>query len=1139
MATPILAITDGTTRVSLLTSNSGINACNYEPGRPAFKDDGGWADSSLSDGRQLQMRKWTNIVDVFTLIISGDSQDAIIEDARNLTMLLEKAVSYWTTEWQNEPVWIERRGSKETNVSHALIHAYKWENDSNPFAPPFYAPSKPYAMDGVTLAVEHSPWMANPPGESECVQVSNLMKGGLALTEVAKPTGSGDNAFVYTADELERTWRSVVWSDDLGMFLVVGDRIMYSFDGISWVYVEKSTDSWPTDVMWLSDLGKFVAVGLSGNVYQSSDGINWTISSAKYHTADDPDFAEAMAYSPSLKRFVVVNGNKNQQVYTSNQDALTWTQRGRILSGTHWRDVVWAPSLNLFCAVGDNGAVATSPDGIAWTVRESPVDVNLQSIAWSENLSIFVVVPNGFSVANSVITSSNGVNWTARNSPDGYWLDVEWCDGIGIFVACARDTVKGVMTSTNGTSWTAHSTPTGAWATIAYSHALSTYVAFDALYYASPIFMTSSNSINWTAYKKDDFQHISIGDDALTVDDYGIKTIGIRFRNVEVPQGAVVESSKINLVNLNTEIISAGNPSAIIYGEDSVSPSAFSTYANFLGRTKTSQSVDFNIIEWGVGTKVSTPDVKNIIQHIIDSAGWNAGNDIVLFVEGDRSNTTYFSSSFASLDNPTYNEPELVIRYYTPDSPKYGRLPTCEDEVYLANKDNTGKIDKMFYYDHPNTTYTELPNLGAGFSELLPNPVDENDRVYFGSDEPFCSLVFDLHKSAGTAELTWEYSIGGGLWRPLTVHSDVSEYQNFSVASVGMVGWLQPQSGVGSYSDDWDKNNVNGTTMYWVRARVSFTGANPTTPIQKSRPIYTITRSSVDAEAIGGDIPAIVKIEIVNANASNKNVRKGIISTRSLNRGEDFVPHINACEQNDDRIVCSLGTETVSMVAPSGNVRRYALTENMPWTTTWGVKIGTPLNWQYYGRYRVFARAYCTTINEGDVSSRVTVEMGVKRTSNVSKNIGIRDGFWYFDYGIVSIPPCILPADYLGSIDIKVDLKNNTADTGNFDWIDLTLVPVDEFAAEFNQTPVSNAGDITILDSVSYVGKSNVFSALRKTDDFEIYDIPSVVSPSPIMLQAEEKQRFFVFIIEDCVYEWVGRIRIWHNARYLTFRGDK
>lgn len=164
----ILAITDGTIRVEL--KDGPIYIDNWTPAIPGSKNGGVWRNSPLADGRQLAFRRFEHITDSFQLNVSTDAMDDTILATRNLRTLLEKAVSYWTAEWQNEPVWIEVRGSCETENRYALIYDYRTPNDDDPFKQPFH--NKPAAIESFTLLLEHGPWLALPPGQGECVEIS-------------------------------------------------------------------------------------------------------------------------------------------------------------------------------------------------------------------------------------------------------------------------------------------------------------------------------------------------------------------------------------------------------------------------------------------------------------------------------------------------------------------------------------------------------------------------------------------------------------------------------------------------------------------------------------------------------------------------------------------------------------------------------------------------------------------------------------------------------------------------------------------------------------------------------------------------------------------------------------------------------
>ena len=166
-----LVITDGTTTVDLLGTD-GYILNSWRPAISGYKGGGTYQSSSLSDGRRLVHSVFENVVERFDLKAHNASQNILIHTTQELRRLLEKASDYWTTGWQDEPVWIEARASKETNTRYAIIQAGKIPEDDNPFSQPFLQPGCDAVMDGLTLLVERGHWLANEPGVGECVEVS-------------------------------------------------------------------------------------------------------------------------------------------------------------------------------------------------------------------------------------------------------------------------------------------------------------------------------------------------------------------------------------------------------------------------------------------------------------------------------------------------------------------------------------------------------------------------------------------------------------------------------------------------------------------------------------------------------------------------------------------------------------------------------------------------------------------------------------------------------------------------------------------------------------------------------------------------------------------------------------------------------
>lgn len=114
---------------------------------------------------------------------------------------------------------------------------------------------------------------------------------------------------------------------------------------------------------------------------------------------------------------------------------------------------------------------------------------------------------------------------------------------------------------------------------------------------------------------------------------------------------------------------------------------------------------------------------------------------------------------------------------------------------------------------------------GAYTADYQPFPDAEqvNDAAYFGADDPFAVLEFDVDTAAvyGDDSITWEYY--NGAWVSLSILYDNTDStaqdgkRPFQVD--GRILFIPPA--------DWTTVAVNSTTKYWIRARVS--GANITT----------------------------------------------------------------------------------------------------------------------------------------------------------------------------------------------------------------------------------------------------------------------------------------------------------------------
>lgn len=189
----------------------------------------------------------------------------------------------------------------------------------------------------------------------------------------------------------------------------------------------------------------------SAGFMTSLDGINWTaVTTGALSGFND------ICYSAERQLFAACGASS--QLWTS-PDAATWTQRTPA-SGS-WRGIAWSPDAGLFVSVTpDSGSqqVMTSPNGVTWTLRTTPLDRAWECVRWVPFLGLFVAgAINGgvFGDTHRIMTSPDGINWTARTTGllFGQAYQAYRLTYSGSIVCCCSRGNFGNMKSTDGISW--------------------------------------------------------------------------------------------------------------------------------------------------------------------------------------------------------------------------------------------------------------------------------------------------------------------------------------------------------------------------------------------------------------------------------------------------------------------------------------------------------------------------------------------------------------------------------------------------------------------------------------------------------------------------------------------------------------
>jgi len=140
------------------------------------------------------------------------------------------------------------------------------------------------------------------------------------------------------------------------------------------------------------------------------------------------------------------------------------------------------------------------------------------------------------------------------------------------------------------------------------------------------------------------------------------RTAYARFQTVDIPQGATIDSAKLQF-KFHSTTNGTGN-SVLIQGENVDDAAQPTSISDFQGKARTDASVTWTYGSYSAGTYYDTPELKTIIQEIVNRAGWAADNDMQFFLKGNSHNSdTNWMLQWKSYNSGSSNAPKLVITY--------------------------------------------------------------------------------------------------------------------------------------------------------------------------------------------------------------------------------------------------------------------------------------------------------------------------------------------------------------------------------------------------------------------------------------------------------------------------------------------
>jgi hypothetical protein len=307
-----------------------------------------------------------------------------------------------------------------------------------------------------------------------------------------------------------------------GLFVTVSGKgeVFTSPDAITWTARNSGFANFLASVVFAQ--GRFVASGWAGTVITSTDGITWTTP-----TPATTQCLNSVIYNATNSHFIACGAAAG---FVSSTDGLTWTQTsfyggpalaliaeptgqtvktrangftintGATLTG-ETAAVVAFTGLNLhavgfgnsqFVAVGDNGAIFTSADGLSWsnealvtTYSGSPPSLAGVIFAGGQWVAV------GGVSADTILTSADGLTWVDHSKrTSNTLLSVSY--GGGKYVAVGNS--GKILYSTDGKTWTAATSGVSD-NLLAVAYGNGVFVAVGG----TSSIITSSDGITWQA----------------------------------------------------------------------------------------------------------------------------------------------------------------------------------------------------------------------------------------------------------------------------------------------------------------------------------------------------------------------------------------------------------------------------------------------------------------------------------------------------------------------------------------------------------------------------------------------------------------------------------------------------------------
>ncbi|MEN8219379.1 MAG: hypothetical protein ABFS56_24095 [Pseudomonadota bacterium] len=361
--------------------------------------------------------------------------------------------------------------------------------------------------------------------------------------------------------------------------------------------------------------------------------------------------------------------------------------------------------------------------GSMWKYHDDSVDIYQQNpgwkgIAFDDSLwnSGAAQLGYGDSDENTVV-GHTGDKYASYFRHSFNISDASLYAGATGIVSIQRD--DGAVVYLNGTEIFRTNMPTG---TISHATRAGDSIGSETAFFDSDTFLGSllvdgTNVVSVSVHQKgsgssDISFDLALKFTGMAASDPYDQKVGLRFRDVQLPQGATITNAYIEFTSRSTSDDAA---SYSIHVEDSGDSAAFSQTAGDISARTLGSSVDWTLLSetWTIGELYQTPDLKTLVQSIVNRSDWCGGNAMSFII----SSMSTAERDILSYDGSSSGAPQLVVEFdpgsVAPDACG-ANTETARDYLYemIANLDfHSGTplvpaiLEAGMYYSGDNLLY--------------------------------------------------------------------------------------------------------------------------------------------------------------------------------------------------------------------------------------------------------------------------------------------------------------------------------------------------------------------------------------------------------------------------------------------------